>query len=282
MLTVGEFSKICQVSVKTLHHYDKIGLLRPQKVDPLNGYRYYGKEQVEQMLLIGRLKRYGFSLEDVRLLLECKDERVLFSRLQKQKEKLKLQKQDMELVIGELSAHLRNFERTGDIMGYQKGYEIAVVTAPDQWVLASRQMMGVKDFGNYYSGIYERIAREHLTPDGLRGAVYHDSEFNPENSDIELIVGIQEKERADRILKGQMCARTIHKGGYSSRMPMEPWLPGLRNMVMNGTGHPTKFIEKPNSTALRRRTGRRRYISPSGNSLDCSGTDCIHPLKKSV
>lgn len=202
MLTVGEFSKICQVSVKTLHHYDKIGLLRPQKVDPLNGYRYYGKEQVEQMLLIGRLKRYGFSLEDVRLLLECKDERVLFSRLQKQKEKLKLQKQDMELVIGELSAHLRNFERTGDIMGYQKGYEIAVVTAPDQWVLASRQMMGVKDFGNYYSGIYERIAREHLTPDGLRGAVYHDSEFNPENSDIELIVGIQEKERADRILKG--------------------------------------------------------------------------------
>ena len=52
MLTVGEFSKICQVSVKTLHHYDKIGLLRPQKVDPLNGYRYYGKEQVEQMLLI--------------------------------------------------------------------------------------------------------------------------------------------------------------------------------------------------------------------------------------
>ena len=216
MLSIGQMSKICAVSVKTLRHYDKIGLLKPRRTDPENGYRYYEEEQIETMLLIGRLKRYGFSLEDVRLLLECKDERVLFSRLQKQKEKLKLQKQDMELVIGELSAHLRNFERTGDIMGYQKGYEIAVVTAPDQWVLASRQMMGVKDFGNYYSGIYERIAREHLTPDGLRGAVYHDSEFNPENSDIELIVGIQEKERADRILKGQMCARTIHKGGYSS------------------------------------------------------------------
>ena len=107
MLTVGEFSKICQVSVKTLHHYDRIGLLRPQKVDPFSGYRYYGKEQVERMLLIGRLKHYGFSLKDVKLLLECKDERVLFSKLWKQKEKLKLQKREMELVIGELSAHLQ-------------------------------------------------------------------------------------------------------------------------------------------------------------------------------
>ena len=33
MLTVGEFSKICQVSIKTLHHYDRIGLLTPVKVD---------------------------------------------------------------------------------------------------------------------------------------------------------------------------------------------------------------------------------------------------------
>ena len=33
MLSIGEFSKICQVSVKTLHHYDKLGLLVPAQVD---------------------------------------------------------------------------------------------------------------------------------------------------------------------------------------------------------------------------------------------------------
>lgn len=32
MLQIGEFSRICQVSVKTLHHYDKIGLLAPAEV----------------------------------------------------------------------------------------------------------------------------------------------------------------------------------------------------------------------------------------------------------
>lgn len=38
MLQIGEFSKICQVSVKTLRHYDKLGLLIPAKIDHLTGY----------------------------------------------------------------------------------------------------------------------------------------------------------------------------------------------------------------------------------------------------
>ncbi len=216
MLTVGEFSKICQVSIKTLHHYDRIGLLIPLKVDPASGYRYYGQQQVRQMLLIKRLKRYGFSLDDIRLLLECKDDSVFFFKLCRQKETLELQKRDADLVLSELSANLRNFERTGDIMGYQKNYEITVVNTPDRIILASRQVMGVKDFGTYYSGLYERMAKDHLTPDGVRGAVYYDEEFHPESSDIELIVGIREKDKADKIMEGQLCASTIHKGPYSS------------------------------------------------------------------
>ena len=60
MLQIGEFSKICQVSVKTLHHYDKIGLLAPAEVDRFTGYRYYCIEQIDRMNYIQRLKRYGF------------------------------------------------------------------------------------------------------------------------------------------------------------------------------------------------------------------------------
>lgn len=50
----------------------------------------------------------------------------------------------------------------------------------------------------------------------MRGAIYYDNEFNPESTDIELIVGIKEKDKADRIMNGQLCARTVHKGPYSS------------------------------------------------------------------
>ena len=65
MLQIGQFSKVCQVSVKTLHHYDKIGLLAPAEVDRFTGYRYYKTDQIDDMNYIQRLKRYGFSLDEI-------------------------------------------------------------------------------------------------------------------------------------------------------------------------------------------------------------------------
>ena len=216
MFTIGEFSKICQVSVKTLHHYDRIALLKPEKVDAFTGYRYYGQQQLETMLLIQRLKRYGFSLEEIRDLLACTEECALFSRLWKQKERLKEQRKETEQMIREISFHLQNFERTGDIMGYQKDYEIQVKEMPERAVLACRQKMGVDEFGKYYSTLYERVPKEKVTPNGVTGAVYYDEEFHSECSDIELIVEIREKEKADRVMERMLCAMTVHKGGYSS------------------------------------------------------------------
>lgn len=46
MLKIGEFSKLSHVSVRMLRHYDEIGLLHPQRVDPITGYRLYGEEQL--------------------------------------------------------------------------------------------------------------------------------------------------------------------------------------------------------------------------------------------
>ncbi len=41
MLSIGEFSKISHLTMKTLRYYDEIGLLKPAFIDPKNGYRYY-------------------------------------------------------------------------------------------------------------------------------------------------------------------------------------------------------------------------------------------------
>lgn len=216
MFTVGEFSKICQVSVKTLHHYGRIGLLLPMKVDDFTGYRYYGEDQIEKMLFIKRLKRYGFPLEEIRELLDGTDERTFFFKLLKQKKQLESQMREISLVIGEMNAHLKSMERTGDMMAYQKNYEVIVKEVPARAVLACRANMGVEEFGKYYSTLYERIPKEKVTPNGITGAVYYDEEFNRECSDIELIVGIREKEKADKIMEQTTCAMTIHRGGYSS------------------------------------------------------------------
>ena len=45
-VTIGDFSRASHLSVKTLRHYDEVGLLEPSEVDPDNGYRYYSEDQI--------------------------------------------------------------------------------------------------------------------------------------------------------------------------------------------------------------------------------------------
>ena len=70
MLKIGEFSRIGQVSVKTLRYYDTVGLLIPGHVDPTSGYRYYSFEMLPKLNRILALKELGLSLEQINQLLE--------------------------------------------------------------------------------------------------------------------------------------------------------------------------------------------------------------------
>lgn len=216
MLQIGEFSRICQVSVKTLHHYDKIGLLVPAEVDRLTGYRYYQTEQIDRMNYIQRLKRYGFSLEEIQELLALSDDKKLLSALRLQKEELKRRQQEVAIILNELQTHISVFERTGDVMTYQKNYEIAVKDSPAMNVLTKRAMMGVDEFGKHYGTLFERVPKEQVTPTGLNGARYHDQEFNHESSDVEVFIGIKEKDKADLVMEPALCAMTVHHGSYST------------------------------------------------------------------
>lgn len=216
MLRIGEFSTICQVSVKTLHHYDKIGLLTPAEVDHVTGYRYYQPEQIDTMNYIQRLKRYGFSLEEIQSLLAVSDNKELSAALRQQKNKLKRDQQELAIILNELQTHISIFERTGDIMTYQKSYSIEIKDSPSMNVLTNRAMMGVDEFGKYYETLFERVPKEHVTPTGLNGARYYDKEFNHESSDVEVFIGIKEKGKADTVMEPCKCAMTVHHGGYST------------------------------------------------------------------
>lgn len=65
MLKIGEFAKEAQVTVKTLRHYAKLGLLKPIWTDRFTGYRYYSREQLSRLDRVMVLKDLGFSLEQI-------------------------------------------------------------------------------------------------------------------------------------------------------------------------------------------------------------------------
>ena len=65
MFRIGEFSKLAMVSVRMLRHYDEIGLLPPNTVDPYTGYRYYSASQLAVIGRIQLLKEMGISLSQI-------------------------------------------------------------------------------------------------------------------------------------------------------------------------------------------------------------------------
>lgn len=64
-LQIGEFSRLCGVTIKTLRHYEKLGLLIPEHIDRYSGYRYYSVGQMQKMGAIRELKSLGFSLVEI-------------------------------------------------------------------------------------------------------------------------------------------------------------------------------------------------------------------------
>ena len=72
-MTVGSLSEMSGVSVRTLHHYDEIGLLRPTSRSAA-GYRLYTTDDAERLRDILVFRNLGLTLEQVGQLLEAPDD----------------------------------------------------------------------------------------------------------------------------------------------------------------------------------------------------------------
>ena len=70
MFKIGDFSKLGQVSVRMLRHYDQLGLLYADQIDTFTGYRYYAVEQLARLNRIIFFKDLGFSLKQIKELLD--------------------------------------------------------------------------------------------------------------------------------------------------------------------------------------------------------------------
>lgn len=68
-MTIKEFARLCDCNAQTLRYYDRIGLLKPQRVDPWSGYRYYAREQALDFVKIKNLQLAHFSIAEIKVLL---------------------------------------------------------------------------------------------------------------------------------------------------------------------------------------------------------------------
>ena len=122
MYRIGEFSHLCETTIKTLRHYDKINLLKPSKIDDFTGYRYY---EENQKLILDRIKDLqfaGFSLNEIKKLLTENSNEKLNEQIKKIQEEnskkikiLQKMKKNMENTVIELITN-PNFLIVGKIV----------------------------------------------------------------------------------------------------------------------------------------------------------------------
>jgi DNA-binding transcriptional MerR regulator/effector-binding domain-containing protein len=222
LLSIGEFSKICEVSTKTLRYYDEIGLITPDEINPENGYRYYSIGQLKKMLLINRLKSYHFSLEEIKAALEMEEDQAeekLCSVLNRKKRDIQDKLLALEHTLKQMSSDILNLEKGIPIMSYIDKIEVQLVETRPLNILYVRQMMNsggyIAGYGKYFNNLYEKIATEKLTMLGTPMTIYHSPEYNPAGNDTEFAIPIEESVKGTRVLPGGLCAMSVLKGPYS-------------------------------------------------------------------
>lgn len=214
LLTIGKMSLACDVSIKTLRHYERIGLLKPADIDEDSGYRYYSLDQIDTMIQISRCKRFGFSLQVIA--------QYLHSNQEEKDRMLENQADVLSSRIRELQTSLNDQQMLRQNAAVTRGetvirnYEIKVEETTKRPVFAHRTIMSTEDFGKAYGELFEDMAKNGIRLTGPNGSRYYDSEFDHQESDIEVFVPVDDSEKANSSIGGTLSAKTIHKGSYSS------------------------------------------------------------------
>lgn len=98
LFTIGEMSKLFDTNIRTLRYYDEIGILKPEKVNPQNNYRYYSTVQFERMNTIRYLRALDMPLENIERFLESRDTDILLKMLEQQHQETMQKMQDLKRI----------------------------------------------------------------------------------------------------------------------------------------------------------------------------------------
>ena len=217
---IGEFSKLNRVTVKTLRHYEEIGLLIPAEIDEWTGYRYYHVGQFQQMSDIIYLKRLGFSLEEIRDLLENGKQIPSLPLIETKLSHCAEEQKQLQWRHNELSKLAKSLQK-------QEAMEKVIIKSLPAIIVASHRRI--------ISGYQELF---HLCPNVIGPEMYrlgctcpepgygytieHSKEFNENRIDIEYCEEVYEKLTDSELIQFKeipampMVACMYHHGSYET------------------------------------------------------------------
>ena len=133
LFSIGELSKLQNISRQTLIFYDKIGLFCPAYVNPENGYRYYSAAQLDFLDTICIMKRIGFSLDEIKSYLKEYTLDTSMVVLRKQLTIIDRQIEELQLIKSRVEHRCLQLEQSAAIRSQYA--EVSVQTVQSQYIV---------------------------------------------------------------------------------------------------------------------------------------------------
>jgi DNA-binding transcriptional MerR regulator len=195
MFKIGDFSRLGQVSVRMLRHYDDLDLLKPAHIDPFTDYRYYTIEQLPRLNRILALKDLGLPLEKIAALLQqALPLTELQSLLRSRQVDLQEQIQADQARLNRLGARLRQLEQEGQA----SNYDVVVKSMPTCCIASARDIVpSITDMAQYrgmlIQQLYGCLKQQDIMPIGYEMVLYHVAEYTERDIDMEFAIAIPDR-----------------------------------------------------------------------------------------
>jgi DNA-binding transcriptional MerR regulator len=215
VFSIGEFSKITGLTVKTLRFYHEQGLLHPSCVDEQSGYRYYDRSKTETARVIVLLRDLDLSLDEIREILRgTGDDSDLRGVMERQKAALEGKVRRYREIMRSLDRFLAEDDEARRIMA-QPSFQIEEKTIAPMLVAGIRRKGRYSECGEAFGQIGKRFGR---FISGKPLLLHFDSEYREDDADFEACMPIQSGKPVEGItvreLPGGHCVSLLHQGPY--------------------------------------------------------------------
>ncbi len=207
MYSISQFSKLTRLSPRMLRHYDKIDLLKPQTIDSVNNYRYYSDSQVGTAVKIIKLKKYNFSLEEIKEILNSDE--LFFRKMVKEKIKFINETMRTEMdILEEMELYLKEGGKGVDKVNR---YNIFYGMMEEQDTVKMRTMISMDEMDSVVDKLYDYALKNNLSPINAPIVSFLGEEYNDKKLDIEIFIPI--KARPDEKFRDKEGLAEVIEGG---------------------------------------------------------------------
>ncbi len=217
MFSIGQFSRITGLTVKTIRLYHEKGILLPGRVDPATGYRYFDDRNVEQARAVAYLRQLEFPLSDIKEILDRFEEDAdVLVFLEKQRTAIRSKMEQLNRVALSLEDIIRT-EKEARAMLEEMVFEIGEKTLTDIQVAGLRWKGRYSETGKTFRQL-GKLAGRHISGKAMN--LYFDTEYREEDADIETCFPVGNMKSSGALsvhtLPGGRCVYLVHKGPYEN------------------------------------------------------------------